>query len=326
MDGLSPTDADFGGDRRAVQGQCDLCSSAADPSFWGDAVDATLVVACAPFAAILADGSALTWRDALPGVDSIAVLAQFIPVQEIQASDQPLLPQSLMPHCCRLPCISSGTGSDQWSHELMPTPRATAVQSSSSDLDGDSNCAMLRLQSWLMDLRSRAVRNNTSAAQLRFPVPPRKGGGAASDAMSRVVGYLRSQKQRQWSCVCCDEQCGRKWSCDRCDDQCGRTFAISDVFCLGAQLREVQQIPAAGGALAGAVMIDSCRVQHRVQRRDLQQIQAQVAKWMQFVCDGSVVTWGSRDMGGDSNFLLLWLQSLQMDLWWRGVRPTLGKP
>ena len=98
----------------------------------------------AAFAALLGDGSVVTWGDADDGGDSSAVQEQLRDVQQIQASDTAFAAIRVM---------------DLWSPGAMPTMVATAARyRSSCEMCSRSKLLNMHLlQSWAMDLWSPGV-------------------------------------------------------------------------------------------------------------------------------------------------------------------------
>ncbi|CAE7939958.1 HERC1 [Symbiodinium sp. KB8] len=268
--------ADWGGDTSAVQDQLRDVQQ----------IHASSGPTSGAFAAILGDGSVVTWGRADCGGDSSAVQDQLRDVQQIQASDLAF-------------AAILGDGS--------------VVTWGDAQYGGDSSA----VQEQLRDVQQIQASESAFAAILGDGSVITWGEAGWGGDSSAVQEQLRDEQQIQASYDAFAAILG-----DGSVVTWGRDERGGDSSAVREQLKNVQQIQASGGAFAailgdGSVVTwggatcggDSSAVQDQL--RDVQQIQASERAFAAILGDGSVVTWGDAYDGGDSSAVQDQLRDVQ---------------
>ncbi|OLQ15087.1 putative E3 ubiquitin-protein ligase HERC2 [Symbiodinium microadriaticum] len=238
------------------------------------------------FAAILGDGSVVTWGNATFGGDSSAVQEQLRDVQQIQASYTAF-------------AAILGDGSVvTWGH---------------ADYGGDSSA----VQEQLRDVQLIQASFEAFAAILGDGSVVTWGSAHFGGDSSAVQEQLRDVQQIQASYKAFAAILG-----DGSVVTWGHADYGGDSSAVQEQLRDVQLIQASFEAFAailgdGSVVTwgsahfggDSSAVQEQL--RDVQQIQASYNAFAAILGDGSVVTWGDARSGGDSSAVQEQLRDVQ---------------
>ncbi|CAE7846567.1 HERC1, partial [Symbiodinium sp. KB8] len=238
------------------------------------------------FAALLGDGSVVTWGSADYGGDSGAVQDQLRDVQQIQASDGAFA--AILGDGSVVTWGSAEYGGDSSAvrHQLRDVQRIQASVGAFAAILGDGSVI-----TW-----GRADVGGDSSA-VRHQLRDVQQIQASDHAFAAILG---DGSVITW---------GRA-------DYGGISSAVQD------QLRDVQRIQASVGAFAailddGSVITwgradvggDSSAVQDQL--RDVQQIQASVGAFAAILGDGSVITWGRANFGGDSSAVRHQLRDVQ---------------
>ncbi|CAE7902114.1 MPPED1 [Symbiodinium microadriaticum] len=228
------------------------------------------------FAAILGDGSVVTWGSASSGGDSSTVQRQLSNVQQIQASSGAF-------------AAVLGDGS--------------VVTWGSAGHGGDSSAA----QDKLKDVQQVQASSKAFAAILGDGSVVSWGcarhGGDSSAVQDQLKNVWQIQASRKAFAATLADGAVVTW---------GGGCQGGDSSVVGNQLRGVQQIKASEHAFAailndGSVVTwgasshgsDSSAVQDQL--KNVQQIQATRTAFAAILGDGAVVTWGNADHGGDSS-------------------------
>ncbi|OLP80286.1 E3 ubiquitin-protein ligase HERC2 [Symbiodinium microadriaticum] len=241
---------------------------------------------CSAFAAILGDGSVITWSDADDGGDHSVVREQLKNVQQVQASSFAF-------------AAILGDGSVvTWGHVYY---------------GGDSSAVRQQLR----DVQRIQASNGAFAAILGDGSVVTWGNAADGGDSSAVQDQLRDVQQIQASV--------RAFAAILVDGSVvtwGDALWGGDSSSVHEQLRDVQQIQASERAFAailgdGSVVTwgsavyggDSGTAQDQL--RDVQQMQASLHSFAAILGDGSVVTWGNAQNGGDSSAVQAQLRNVK---------------
>ncbi|OLP76053.1 Aurora kinase [Symbiodinium microadriaticum] len=241
-------------------------------------------VACA---AILGDGSVVTWGSAGFGGDSSAVQAQLKNVQQIQASS------------AAFAAILSDLSVVTWGH---------------ANSGGDSSS----VQDQLQNVQQIQASVDAFAAILADGSVVTWGRYAAGGDSSSVQDQLKNVQQIQASFGAFAAILG-----DGSVVAWGRVDSGGDSSSVQDQLKNVQQIQASRTGAFAAILGDGSVVTwgHSVyggdssavqaQLKNVQQIQASRGAFAAILDDGSVVTWGDAGFGGDSSAVQAQLKNVQ---------------
>ncbi|OLQ08894.1 hypothetical protein AK812_SmicGene7558 [Symbiodinium microadriaticum] len=228
------------------------------------------------FAAILADGSVVTWGSDANGGDSSAVQDQLQNVQQIQAS------------ACAFAAILADESVVTWGNAAH---------------GGDSSA----VQDQLRNVQQIQATHCAFAAILADGSVVTWGSATSGGDSSAVQDQLQNVQQIQasagaFAAILADGSVVT-W---------GSVAYGGDSSAVQDQLQNVQQIQASAGAFAailadGSVVTwggdayggDSSAVQDQL--KNVQQIQASQSAFVAILADGSVVTWGNAAHGGDSS-------------------------
>ncbi|OLQ01444.1 E3 ubiquitin-protein ligase HERC2 [Symbiodinium microadriaticum] len=240
----------------------------------------------AAFAALLGDGSVVTWGNACYGSNSEDVQEQLKNVQQIQASGQAFA------------AILRDGSVVTWGH---------------AGFGGDSSA----VQDQLRDVQQIQASEGAFAAILGDGSVVTWGdsdcGGDSSVAKDQLRDVQQIQTSSQAFAAILGDGSVVTW---------GDANRGGDSSAVQEQLRDVQQIQASAGAFAailrdGSVVTwgdadyggDSSAVQDQL--RDVQQIQSSAGAFAAILRDGSVVTWGDAEYGGDSSAVQEQLRDVQ---------------
>eukprot|EP00439_Symbiodinium_sp_Y106_P030429 s6148_g3.t1 len=238
------------------------------------------------FAALLGDGSVVTWGDAAFGGDNSAVQGQLKNVQRIQASAYAF-------------AAILGDGS--------------VVAWGEASRGGD--CSSVQCQ--LKNVQQIQTSGDAFAAILSNGSVVTWGDAGRGGDSSAVQDQLDNVQQIQASAGAFAAMLGNGSVVTWGDAECG-----GDSGAVQGQLKHVQQIQASGSAFAailgdGSVVTwghadfggDSSAAQDQL--KNVQQIQASHHAFVAILGDGSVVTWGHADLGGDSRAVQHQLSNVQ---------------
>ncbi|OLP88832.1 Protein CfxQ [Symbiodinium microadriaticum] len=238
------------------------------------------------FAAILGDGSVVTWGEAECGADSSAVQTQLKNVQEIQASERAF-------------AAILGDGS--------------VVTWGDAAFGGDSRA----VQGQLTNVQQIQASLRAFAAILGDRTVVTWGHADFGGDSSAVQGQLNNVQQ----ILACSFAFAARLG-DGSVVTWGDAAFGGDSRAVQVQLRNVQQIQASDGAFAailddGSVVTwgnpafggDSRAVQGQL--TNVQQIQASLRAFAAILGEGTVVTWGDAEHGGDSSAVQGQLQNVQ---------------
>ncbi|OLP79222.1 hypothetical protein AK812_SmicGene40514 [Symbiodinium microadriaticum] len=238
------------------------------------------------FAAILGDGSVVTWGDAYFGGDSSAVRDQLKNVQQIQANDRAF-------------AAILGDGS--------------VVTWGDSYRGGDSSAVRDQLKTVQhiqgTELAFAAILGDGSGVTWGDS----RYGGDSSVVRDQLKNVQQIQATDRAFAAILDDDSVVTW---------GDVVAGGDSSLVQDQLKSVQQIQVTGHAFAailgdgsvvtwghGGFGVESSAV--RVQLKAVQQIQATYWAFAAILGDGSVVTWGDAGSGGDSSAVQDQLKNVQ---------------
>eukprot|EP00439_Symbiodinium_sp_Y106_P051578 s1829_g6.t2 len=278
------------------------------------------------FAAILGDGSVVTWGPAACGGDSSAVQAQLKNVQQIQASASAFAAIREDGSVVTWGHAFSGGDSSAVQGELKHVQQIQAVGGAfAAILDcgsvvtwgpacgGDSSA----VQAQLKNVQQIQASSGAFAAILGDGSVVTWGDADRGGDCSSVQGQLKTVQQIQasdgaFAAILGDESVVT-W---------GPARYGGDSSAVQGALKNVQQIQASYRAFAailgdGSVVTwgdptrggDSSAVQDRL--KNVQQIQAAHRAFAAILGDGSVVTWGDADCGGDSGAVQGQLKNVQ---------------
>eukprot|EP00439_Symbiodinium_sp_Y106_P066703 s733_g10.t3 len=245
------------------------------------------------FAAILSDGSVVTWGDANAGADSSRVQNRLKNVQQVQASD------------CAFAAILDDGSVVTW---------GDAVYGGSSSVVQDQLKHVQQIQAssnaFAAILSDGSVASRSAFAAILDDGSVVTWGDAAwGGDSSSVQGHLKTVQQIQAThcafAAILDDGSVVTW---------GDANAGGDSSAVQDQLKNLRQIQSSCGAFA-AILSDgsvvtwgdanagaaSSRVQNRL--KNVQQVQASDCAFAAMLDDGSVVTWGDAFYGGNSSFV-----------------------
>eukprot|EP00435_Cladocopium_sp_Y103_P024102 s632_g5.t2 len=265
------------------------------------------------FAAILEDGSVVTWGDPMCGGDSSAVSAQLRNAQQVQAT------------CSAFAAILADGSVVTWGDHLeggdsseVQDQLRNVKQIEASD---DAFAAILQggsVVTWgIQEGDSSEVQDQLRSVQ---QVQATRSAFAAIRADGSVVtwgdpdeGGDSSKVQRKLRTVQQVQSTGRAFAAILEDGSVvtwGDPHAGGDSSAVSNQLRNVQQVQATRWAFA-AILADGSVVtwgdpngggnssEVQDQLRNVKQIEATLAAFAAILADGSVVTWGHSEYGGD---------------------------
>ncbi|OLQ02258.1 Poly [ADP-ribose] polymerase 3 [Symbiodinium microadriaticum] len=240
------------------------------------------------FAAILDDGSVVTWGNAAFGADSSAVQTQLKNVQQIQASYGAFA------------AILDDGSVVTWGHDFFGV---------------DSSSVQTQLKN--VNVQQIQASNGAFAAIVDDGSVVTWGNDAFGADSSTVQTQLKKVQQIQASAgafaAILDDGSVVTWG----NDEFG-----ADGSTVQTQLKKVQQIQASNGAFA-AVLDDGSVVTwgdafvgvlsstEQTQLKNVQQIQASYGAFAAILDDGSVVAWGSVSYGADSSAVQAQLKNVQ---------------
>ncbi|OLQ08346.1 Retrovirus-related Pol polyprotein from transposon TNT 1-94 [Symbiodinium microadriaticum] len=279
------------------------------------------------FAAILGDGSVVTWGDARHGGDSGAVQGQLKNVQQIQATRGAFA--AVLANGSVVTWGDAGFGGDSTAvqdqlrtvQQVQASGRAFAailgdgsvVTWGAADHGGDSSA----VQGQLKNVQQIQATRGAFAAILGDGSVVTWGAAGDGGDSSAVQGQLNNVQQVQAS--------GSVFAAILGDGSVvtwGNPGTGGNCSVVQSQLKNVQQIQASRGAFAailgdGSVVTwgldiyggDSSAVQDEL--KTVQQVQASGRAFAAVLGDGSVVTWGAADHGGDSSAVQVALKNVQ---------------
>ncbi|OLP92984.1 hypothetical protein AK812_SmicGene25140 [Symbiodinium microadriaticum] len=279
-------------------------------------------------AAILADGSVVTWGDAEHGGDSTAVQDQLKHVQQIQASDGAFAAILGDGSVVTWGEACHGGDSSAVQDQLRNVQQIQASSSAFAAILADGSVVTWGnpgtggdssdVQDQLKHVQQIQASQIAFAAILRdgsvVTWGDEAGGGDSCDVQHQLKNVQQIQACRlAFAAILVD---GSVVTWGDVEEGGGDSSAVQE------QLRHVQQIQASAGAFAairsdGSVVTwgpvedgaDSCSVQDQL--KNVQQIQATNQAFAAILGDGSVVTWGDAEHGGDSTAVQDQLRNVQ---------------
>ncbi|CAE7435911.1 HERC2 [Symbiodinium sp. KB8] len=279
------------------------------------------------FAAILHDGSVVTWGDVDFGGDSSAVQDQLKNVQRIQAAQNAFAAILGDGSVVTWGEADSGGDSSDMRDQLTNVRQIQASNGAFAAILGDGSVVTWghavfgsdssAVQDQLKDVQQIQANDHAFAAILGNASVVTWGyagrGGDSSSVQERLRNVQHIQAADWAFAALLDDGSVVTWGDDASGGDC------SDVQ---EQLTNVQYIQATGYAFAallgdGSVVTwgdaskggDSGAVQDRL--KNVQQIQATAFAFAAILGDGSVVTWGEADFGGDSSAVQGQLMNVQ---------------
>ncbi|OLP91981.1 putative E3 ubiquitin-protein ligase HERC1 [Symbiodinium microadriaticum] len=279
-------------------------------------IKARKCVHCRAFAAILGDGSVVTWGDVDFAGDSSAIQEQLRDVQQIQASIQAFAAILGDGSVVTWGDARSGGDSSAVQEQLRDVQQIQASAAAFAAIRGDGSVVTwgdvdfggdsIAIQEQLRDVQQIQASHGAFAAIRGDGSVVTWGDATRGGNSSAVQCQLRDVQEIQASYHAFAAILGDGSVVTWGDADCG-----GDSSAVQEQLRDVQQIQVSAAAFAairgdGSVVTwgdvdfggDSSAIQEQL--RDVQQVQASQFSFAAIRSDGSVVTWGPADYGGDS--------------------------